>query len=182
MARNVPSSSRARFQQASEHRQYKHVKRHDRGNRISGQTKHKCLAAITKDRRLSRLHRNTVEQNFDTELRENILDEIVLPHRDAARNQQNIVIRAPADLYSKIIKIVPADPEQHGLASGSNNLRCEEYSCCCCESAPADGVFSNLHEFVTRREDRDTRLFRNLNFGFSEAGQRSDIGKLDPPA
>ena len=77
---------------------------------------------MAKHRRLSRLHRDLVEEHFDSEFRKDIFDEIVLPHRYAAGHEQDIVLQAATDFFAKIVEIVPANPKNDRLGAGLLNL------------------------------------------------------------
>src|SRR5689334_10364967 len=77
---------------------------------------------MPKDRRLAGLHRNLVEQHFNAELGENILYKIVLAHRNAPGNQEDVVIETLPDLRAQIFEVVFRDTQLVRRGSGFAQL------------------------------------------------------------
>src|SRR5262249_21875329 len=97
------------------------------------------------------------KEHFDTELREDRLDKVILPHRNAAGHEQKIMLEAIPDFVAKIVEIVAADTEDDRL-------------CACFFDLSANGVgiaVSNLaglrllidfNQLIAGRNNCDPRL------------------------
>src|SRR4029079_9559022 len=111
-------------------------------------------------------------------LRENILDEIVLPHRNSTGYKQHLMFQPLFDLRTKIFEIVASNAQEHRLAAPSQHLP-KRGVAIAVANLTAFGILANLHEFVTRRQNCDTRLSRNRNLDLPKTGKRSDIRQFD---
>src|SRR5262245_7964291 len=98
------------------------MERHNRRNGITGKPKNVSVAAVSENGGLAGLHRDLVEKDLNTELRKHGFDKVVLPHRDPARHQQDIVFQTLTDLGSQIIEAIPADTEDDWISTGFSDL------------------------------------------------------------
>src|SRR2546422_387552 len=83
-----------------------------RRNGVPRQTENIRRPTMAEHCRFSGLHCDLVEKDFNTKLRKYVLDQIVFPHGNAARHDQNVVLQASPDLFAKVIKIISRDSEK----------------------------------------------------------------------
>src|SRR5262245_10326073 len=132
-------------------------------------------------RRLSRLHRNTFEQNLDAKLGKNFLDEIILTHGDTAGDEQHVVLQATPNLCAKVFQVVPAVTKRYRFGAGSNDL-CVKGVAVAVPDLSARRRLTDFNKFVSGGEDRNAGFSRHENFSLSKAGQRADVGYLNASA
>src|SRR5437660_3813641 len=131
--------------------------------------------------RLSGLHCDLVEQDFNTKLRKYFLDKIVFPHGDAARYDQNVKLQASADLFAKIIKIISRDSEYDGLRARILDL-CADRVAVAVSNLTRFRILVHLNQFVTGG-DYSTSGFRGNHHGrFARSSQQAKVGQSDPAA
>ena len=113
--------------QRIEHRPDEKLKRHHGRNRIAGQTEERsCLvraSQLSENQRLARLNQHAGEEELCSQLRQRLLHQIVLAHRHAAAQQQQVGLRPFANEHFQLGGIVARHRQDQRVSSSFVNLR-----------------------------------------------------------
>ena len=86
------------------------------------------------------------------------LDQVVLAHRDAAGEDQDVLAQALLDFCGEIVDTIEGVTKRNGFASSETNLRREGNGVAVANVKRA-GSFGDGYDFVAGGEDGDARLF-----------------------
>ena len=89
---------------------------------------------LSEDHRLARLNRHAGEEEFCAQRRQHLFHQVVLAHRDAAGQQQQIASRALAQQKRQVVWLVDAPPAASWLRRRPRKLAPPANSCWSCES------------------------------------------------
>src|SRR5437660_6814072 len=152
-----------------------------RRNGVPRQTEDIRRSTMAEHCRFSELHCDLVEKDFNTKLRKYVLDQIVFPHGNAARHDQNVVLQASPDLFAKVIKIISRDSECNGLRTCILDLRADRVAVAV-SNLTWFRILVHLNQLVTGCYYGDSRFRGNHHGRFAGSSQQAKVGQSDPVA
>ena len=121
------------------------MKRYDGRNRIAGQAKNESFTTMSEHGGFSGFHGNFIEHHLDAEFGEHRFDQVVLPHRNAAGDEQDVMLEPSLDLRPQVLELITvAVPDLAGAR-----------------------ILVDFDQFIAGRENRNARLLGNHDPGFS---------------
>src|SRR5260370_35416292 len=92
---------------------------------MRGKAKYKCVSEFAEDCWPSRADSDGVKIKLRAQVFQHGFNEIVLPHRDAAGEDEHVFPQAARDFLAKIVDAIGGVAEQNRFASGEAHLRGE---------------------------------------------------------
>ena len=156
----------------------KHFKRDHCRERIAGQAEDRRAAHAGEYQRLAGLHADPGEEDLGTEVREHLFHQVVLAHRDAARQKQQVATQSVFDPTAGLVEPVPRDWQDPRPTAATPHLRRQGMGI-----GIADLVRLRLRvngqDFVTSGEDCDLRLAVDRHGGATDGAEKCDLGVPD---
>jgi hypothetical protein len=121
------------------------------------------------------------EEEFGVEVDENLFDEVVASHGDAAGRDQQIALETFFDQIAQAVRVVGRDGQDHGLAASLLDLDRERIAVGIANLCGIGGGF-DCDDFVTRGQNGDTRTNEYLQARFADRGGEGDGGFVEARA
>jgi len=169
----------------AERRLHEELRRDERRHRVAGQPEHERAAADAERDRLAGLHGDAPEDLLDAELGLDPPDEIVRPHRDAARGDEDV--RGQRALERGTVgRLVVGDRRLELDVGADGGERGREHEPVRLVDLTSGERPARRDELAARREDRDTRPAAALDLhdaggreGAELRGAEADAGRDD---
>src|SRR5215469_12905171 len=152
-------------------------------NRVTRQTEEWCCRLVlpardfAKYNRLSRLNFCSGKEEPCAEIREHLFHQIELAHGNATGKQQQMGGKALVDQSSQSWFFVRSNRQLDGIAARQHHLSGERVAVAV-SYLMRSGDRSQIHQFVSGRQDGYARLFINAECGFSNGGGNGDRSEI----